>query len=107
MIGYKLFTPEWTAVCGKGGYSNPYQYKVGESYEEPNPPKARQTGFHFCENLIDCFNYYGVEVRNRIAMVEAYGEIDRDGNALATNKIRILREIPWREAVGIIEGQMA
>ena len=105
MIGYKLFTPEWTAVKGKGGATHPYQYEVGKCYEEPEKPKARHNGFHFCKNLIDCFGYYGIEVHNRIALIDAYGEIDENGTACATNKMKIVKEIPWREAVGIIEAQ--
>lgn len=106
MIGYKLFTPTWTAVKGKGGTTNPYQYQVGQSYEEPNEPKVGCTGFHFCKKLLDCFNYYGIEVHNRIALVEAYGTIDEGSNACSTNKIRIVKEIPWKDAVDIIEKQM-
>ena len=103
MIGYKLFTPDWTAVRGKGGSTHPYQYEVGKCYEEPGSPKARGTGFHFCKNLLDCFNYYGIEVHNRIALIDAYGEISESGDACATNKMKIVKEIPWRDAVGIIE----
>lgn len=105
MIGYKLFTPEWTAVKGKGGATHPYQYKVGECYEEDCVPKVASCGFHFCENLIDCFNHYGIEVHNRIALIDAYGDIDKCRGACATNKIRIVREIPWRDAVAIVEEQ--
>lgn len=105
MIGYKLFTPEWTAVKGKGGTLNPYQYTVGECFEEDCKPKVASTGFHFCKNLIDCFSFYGIEVHNRIALVEAYGDIDTNGKAYTTNKIKIIKEIPWKDAVSIIESQ--
>ena len=106
MVGYKVFTPEWTAVCGKGGRANPFQYHVGEVYEQEEPPIARRTGFHFCKNLTDCFRYYEVKVRNRIAELEILGEVSVSGDACATNKMRIVREIPWREAVEIAEKQM-
>ena len=102
MIGYKLFTPEWTAVKGNGVY----QYEVGKCYEEPEKPQARHNGFHFCKNLIDCFGYYGIEVHNRIALIDAYGDISESGTAYATNKIKIVKEIPWKDAVGIIEAQI-
>ncbi len=107
MVGYKVFTPEWTAVLGRGGRSNPYQYEVGQSYEETGQPKCARTGFHFCRNLADCFRHYGIDCHNRIALIDAYGDIDegRDG-ACATNKMRIVREIPWREAVDVVRNQM-
>ncbi len=106
MIGFKVFTSHWTAVRGKGGSFHPYQYQVGKSYEETQKPRTRVTGFHFCQYLSDCFNYYGIDVNNRIALVEAYGDIDENGDAYCTNKIRILREIPWREVPKIVEAQM-
>ena len=108
MIGYKLFTPEWTAVKGKGGLSHPYQYKVGECYEEERKPQIAKAGFHFCKTLIGCFDYYGIEVHNRIALVEAYGDIDEcpaPFAACSTNKIKIIKEIPWRDVPGILERQ--
>ena len=105
MLGYKLFTPEWTAIKGKGGTVHPYQYEIGKCYEEPNKPKVASTGFHFCKNLLDCFNHYGIDVHNRIALVDAYGDVDETSNACSTNKIKIVKEIPWREAIKICEEQ--
>ena len=99
MIGYKLFTPTWQAVKGNGTF----QYEVGKSYEEEREPQARHCGFHFCKNLMDCFNYYGVEVHNRIALVDAYGSISESGDACSTNKIKIIKEIPWKDVPGILE----
>ena len=51
--GYKVFNPDWTC---RG-----FQYKVGESYEMDKEPIACERGFHFCERLEDCFNYYDFE----------------------------------------------
>lgn len=99
MIGYKLFTPTWQAVRGDGVF----QYEVGKSYEDEREPRARGCGFHFCKNLMDCFNYYGIEVHNRIALIEAYGKISESGDACATNKMKIIKEIPWKDVPGILE----
>ena len=108
MIGYKLFTPEWTAIHGKGGATHPYQYEVGKCYEEPQKPKVANTGFHYCANLLQCFDHYGIDVHNRIALIEAYGDIDVNytGSAYATNKIKIVKEIPWKDVPGILERQV-
>ncbi len=106
MIGYKVFTPEWTAIKGKGGVDHPYQYEVGKCYEEPQKPKVVNTGFHFCVDLLECFNHYGIEVHNRIALVDAYGDIDTNGRAYSTNKIKIIKEIPWKDVPGILERQV-
>ena len=103
MIGYKLFTPTWQAVKGNGVF----QFEVGKSYEEKVEPQVARCGFHFCRNLMDCFNYYGIEVHNRIALVEAYGKISSGGlGAYATDKIKIVKEIPWKDVPGILERQV-
>lgn len=103
MIGYKLFTPTWTAVKGHGVF----QYEVGKSYEDEREPHVARCGFHFCKSLIDCFNYYGIEVHNRIALVEAYGDISEGfSGAYATNKMKIIKEIPWKDVPGILERQV-
>lgn len=101
MIGYKLFTPTWEAVKGHGVF----QYEVGKSYEDERKPQIARCGFHFCKNLMDCFSYYGIEVHNRIALIEVYGEISGNGLAFATNKIKIIKEIPWKDVPEIVERQ--
>ena len=37
-----------------------YQYKEGETYEMPEGEEAKlcESGFHACENPLDCFDYY-------------------------------------------------
>ena len=37
-----------------------FQYKEGESYEEPSA-KACERGFHACEYPLDCLNYYTLD----------------------------------------------
>lgn len=92
MEGYKVFDPDWKC---RG-----FQYKVGETYEIVETPIIIcRFGFHFCEKLEDCFNYYEFDNRNKIAKVEAYGEIcfSKEDTKRCTNKIRIISEIPWKE----------
>lgn len=79
--GYKVFNPDWTC---RG-----FQYKVGESYEMDEEPIACERGFHFCERLEDCFNYYDFDSENKVAEITAYGETTRENNKCCTNKIKI------------------
>ena len=102
MIGYKVFSPSWKAVKGNSAF----QYEIGKTYEEEGKPCVAHHGFHFCKNLIDCFSYYGIEVHNRVALSEAYGEIDEKRNACATNKIKIIKEIPWKDIPDILDRQV-
>ena len=95
MKGYKLFNWDWTC---KG-----FQYEVGKTYEMEESPVICEKGFHFCTKLEDCFNYYEAVSWNRIAEVEGLGECvtHDDDSKVATNKIKVVREIQWSELGGI------
>ena len=82
--GFKVFNPDWTC---RG-----FQYEVGKIFEEDVEPSCCDRGFHFCENAADCFN-----PDNKVAEVIAYGDVVREGDKCCTNKIKIVREIPWQE----------
>ena len=96
--GFKVFNPDWT--CNPNG--KPFQYEVGGIYEEDVKPMVCDRGFHFCEKVADCFNYYQFNPENKVAEVIALGEVDSDGTKSCTNKIQIVREIPWQELLEIV-----
>ena len=93
MKGYKVFNSDWT--CRN------YKYEVGKTYEMEEHPICCNNGFHFCTNLSDCFNYYSFNTNNKVAEIEALGEIDKsdDDTKHCTNKIKIVREIAWEEVL--------
>ena len=96
MQGYKVFEPDWTC---RG-----FQYAVGETFEENVTPSCCNRGFHFCTELKDCFNYYSFDPNNKVAEVEALGDIDTqdDDSKYCTNKIHIIREITWQEVLDLV-----
>lgn len=96
--GYKVFGPGW--ICDPAG--TPFQYAVGETYEMEEVPIVCERGFHFCERAVDCFNYYDFDPKNKVAEIEALGDIDSDGSKSCTNKIHIIREIPWQEILDLV-----
>lgn len=63
MKGYKVFNSDWTC--------RDYQYEIGKTYEIAESPKCCKVGFHFCEKLVDCFNYYSFDPNNKVAEIEA------------------------------------
>lgn len=93
MKGYKVFNSDWTC--------RDYQYEIGKTYEIAESPKCCKVGFHFCEKLVDCFNYYSFDPTNKVAEIEAIGEIDFDdtNSKCCTNKIVILKELKWSEVL--------
>ena len=70
-----------------------FQYKEGESYEEPSA-KACERGFHTCEYPLDCLGYYSPN-ESVYHVVEQSGEISRysDDTKVASTKIKIGAEI--------------
>lgn len=92
--GYKVFNPDWTC---RG-----FQYEVGKIFEEDVKPSCCDRGFHFCEKAADCFSYYSFNSENKVAEVIALVEVDTDGEKSCTNKIQIVREIPWQELLTIV-----
>lgn len=96
MKGYKVFNHDWTC---RG-----FQYSVGKTFEEDVIPSCCEKGFHFCTELKDCFSYYCFDPLNKIAEIEALGEIDTEatGKKHCTNKIKIVREISWEEVLKMI-----
>ena len=94
--GYKVFNPDWTC---KG-----FQYEVGKIFEEDVKPDCCNKGFHFCTKASDCFNYYNFDLNNKVAEILALGDIDcrSDDTKCCTNKIKIVREIPWQELLDIV-----
>ena len=92
MKGFKVFISDWTC--------RDFQYKVGETYVMEASPVPCTRGFHFCENLADCFSYYSFDPNNKVAEIEAIGDIASvDGGKSCTNKITIVREMTWEEVL--------
>ena len=95
MRGYKVFNPNWSC---RG-----FQYKVGETYEMDEKPQLCDVGFHFCKRIADCFNFYRFNPNNKVAEIEALGDIDTDGGVKScTNKIKIVRELTWQEVLDLV-----
>ena len=92
--GYKVFNPDWTCK-GK-------QYTCPGTFEEHVNPSVCNVGMHFCKNAADCFRYYDFEPNNHVAEVIAHGTVAEDENKCATNKLEIVREIPWAEVLEIV-----
>ena len=92
--GYKVFNPDWT--CRDKQYSCP------GNFEEDVTLSVCNSGMHFCKKAADCFNYYKFDPDNHVAEVTACGNVVEDGDKCATDKLEIIREIPWTELLEIV-----
>ncbi len=96
--GFKVFRPDWT--CSPNG--NTKQYTCPGKFEEEGELDICNHGMHFCQTAADCFNYYSFNSKNKVAEIIAYGDVRTDGYELCTNKLEIVREIPWDEVLRIV-----
>jgi len=96
--GFKVFRPDWT--CSPNG--NTKQYTYPGKFEEEGELDICGHGMHFCENAADCFNYYDFDSNNKVAEVIAYGTVLKEGDKSCTDKLEIVREIPWDEVLRIV-----
>jgi len=96
MKGFKVFNSDWTC---RG-----FQFEVGKTFTEDVTPVCCDRGFHFCTKAADCFKYYSFDPDNKVAEVEALGDIDtnNDDSKCSTNKIHIIREITWQEVLDLV-----
>ena len=92
--GYKVFNPDWT--CREKQYTCPGKF------EEEGEFEVCGHGMHFCQTAADCFDYYDFNSKNKVAEVIAYGEVKTDGDKSCTDKLEIVREIPWDEMLQIV-----
>ena len=96
--GFKVFRPDWT--CSPNG--NTKQYTCPGKFEEEGELDVCGHGMHFCQTAADCFNYYSFNSENKVAEVIAYGEVRTDDDKSCTDKLEIVREIPWDEVLRIV-----
>jgi len=89
--GYKIFNHDWSCRNQK--------YDVGKTYFLETNIALYESGFHFCMELRDCFEHYECIAENRYAEVEALGKTYKDRRIIATDIIRIIREIPFSEVL--------
>ena len=77
MKGYKGFNQDLTC--------RDFQYEVGKTYEMSGLIGLCSRGFHFCEKLTDCFDYYDKQ-SSRFCEIET-------GELVVSDRIS-----PWKSA---------
>ena len=89
--GYKVIEQDWTCK-GK-------QYNLGKVAYVRKAISLCQYGIHFCTKMEDCFRYYPVDPKYKMAEVEVIGDVlySNEDSKCCTNKLRIVREISIQE----------
>lgn len=91
MKAYKVFNSDWT--CRN------FQFEIGKSYHQEGDIVPCVNGFHCCEKLVDCFNYYSFNPSNKVAEVEISGTILKHGDKYCSSDIKIVKELSWNEVL--------
>ena len=71
---------------------NGYQYAVGEKYEHNGEVRLCGSGFHACENPLDCLPFYDL-TDSRFFVVEQSGEMHTDEIKTVSGKIEFKAEL--------------
>lgn len=92
MLVYKGFRKDLTCTLGKGIY----QYREGE-WHETKAAKCANTGFHCCENPLDCLSYYPLN-GSVFYIVMAAGDIHEDAHdKISCTRMKLLRKLTPEE----------
>jgi len=79
-------------------------YQVGKTYELKGDIVLCQQGFHACRNPKDTLNYYKYNKDFKLIEIEVLGEETlEDTDKFVTNKIKVLRIIPKKEALELMK----
>ena len=98
---YKVFNPDWT--CRGYDFKNEKSIAVGTTHKIEGEIKICDRGFHYCQKLVDCFNYYNFDSNNKVAEIEVTGDFKNDGsNKEVTNEFKIIRELSWFEVLELV-----
>ena len=89
--GYKCFNKDFTC--------NNFQFKLGKKFKHDGEIELCKSGFHFCKQIRDVFNYYGFDKNNHVCEIEASGTILSDGDKSVCSEIKIIKELSWSEVL--------
>ncbi len=89
MNGYK--------ATDKDGKCRGMEFKVGKTYTIKGELALCSNGYHFCQILMDVYNYYPKSTETRIFEIEASGKVLSEGDKSATDSIKIVRELNEKE----------
>ena len=89
-------------VTDKNMQCRGYQFELKKEFIHSGEPVLCKNGFHFCEKLINCFDYYSFDPENRIFEIVAKNVITDDGNKSVCSVIFFEKELTWFDVLSIV-----
>ena len=99
MIGYKAFYFDMTC---RPADDIVFQYEIGKTFSMDEPPVLCERGFHFWGSLRDVYSLYMAKFHVRVCEVEAIGHVAKSFDKIATDRIRIVREIEPKNLLAML-----
>jgi len=90
-------------------YCRDHKFEIGKTYELPGTPIPCEYGFHYCVKPIDVLGYYPIQNDFHLLEIEDIGISIYHEDKIATNKLRVVREIPkeeYYELFGMINNEL-
>ena len=78
-----------------------FQYELNKLYTIKEKISICNVGFHYCEKINDCWNYYSFDSSNRVFEIEDTGDTITERKKNCTNKIKLIKELTWEEVLEI------
>ena len=101
MKGYKAFYFDMTC---RPTDDIVFQYEIGKTFSMDEPPVLCERGVHFWGSLRDVYSLYLASFHVRVCEVEALGHNTMYFDKIATDRIRIVREITPKELLAMLTG---
>jgi hypothetical protein len=100
--GYKgMYVDETGYYCNPNGKK--MYYEEGKEYQLRGTPIVCEKGFHFCKTILEVCKYYPLLQWTAVAEIEAFGKIVFEGDKFVTNKIKIVKILPFNEITILLE----
>ena len=82
------------------------EYKIGKTYTSDRMEICKH-GFHFCQKMEDVLNYYSNSSNFILLEVEILGKIETIQDKSVTDKLKVLRVIPFEEYTDSMKTQFS
>ena len=89
-------------VTDKNMQCRGYQFELKKEFIHSGEPVLCKNGFHFCEKLINCFDYYSFDPENRVFEIVAKNVINDDGNKSVCSVIFFEKELTWFDVLSLV-----
>lgn len=110
--GYKAFLQNEKGELYTQPKDERFYFKVGETYKIDGNVEICESGFHYCDNIKDCFRFYPLLENTVICIVQGSGVIKKskdlhmDGEKYASEKIKILKQLTEKDIIKALDNNL-